>query len=70
MASLGLNGPGIILGKGSVSKRRRYNVTSSLIGCARTNTDPDNRSKYQEEYTRLLCIFYIYFVKISLNIVP
>ena len=31
---------GIILGMGSANERRRYNVTSSLIGWAHTHNDP------------------------------
>ena len=33
-------GTGIILGMGSANERRRYNVTSSLIGRAHTQNDP------------------------------
>ena len=31
--------PGIILGMGSANERRRYNVTSSLLGLAHTQND-------------------------------
>ena len=32
--------PGIILGMGLANKRRRYNVTSFIIGWAHTKKDP------------------------------
>ena len=35
----------IILGMGSANERRRYNVTSSLIGWAHTKTDPHTATK-------------------------
>ena len=35
-----IRNPGIIVGMGSANERRRYNVTSSLIGLAYTHNDP------------------------------
>ena len=35
-----LSEPGVILGMGSANERRRYIVTSSLIGWAHTQNDP------------------------------
>ena len=39
----------IILGIGSTNERRRYNVTTSLIGWAHTQNDPSQHMLYEIE---------------------
>ena len=46
---------GIILGMGSASERRRYNVTSSLIGCAHNRNDPCKWFHYKNAFRNQWC---------------
>ena len=51
---------GIILGMGSANERRRYNVTSSLIGWAHTQNDPQNRLLLNHNKTTMCTILGMY----------
>ena len=48
--------PGIILGKGSANERRRYIVTSSLIGRAHAQNDPSHQQQNVTQFKRKIDI--------------